>query len=355
MATHQDQILVDDIKNHMELEYQGQLSDNSTTQKDYYCPKVEFQELVYVPGVCTGGGHLTGDASCHCGEPGYNCTSADEGFYVWTTVFMPMDCGGGGASPGGGIGPGSSPISTGPYNPIGGCGGLFAQPCQKLKKTYTKNAGIKTAVVNLGTKVSDSIEQGFTVDNSITSTTANPIQPLSAGSFGTIEIPSQPTHPYIVIAHTHNSPATKTYSVPSWEDLDELSGAIQHNPNFADVTNLIFITITADGTQYAIMIDNFQAFIDYFYWATTDPSQFNLTLFNKKDDNRLLYYYGKKVNNVEIPPKIKENSTDKAQDLKYFMQIAESAGLNVFEMDSTFGTFKEITVINNQIIKTECK
>lgn len=82
---------------------------------------------------------------------------------------------------------------------------------------------------------------------------------------------------------------------------------------------------------------------------------FNLTLFNKKDDNRLLYYYGKKVNNVEIPPKIKENSTDKAQDLKYFMQIAESAGLNVFEMDSTFGTFKEITVINNQIIKTECK
>lgn len=138
MATHQDQILVDDIKNHMELEYQGQLSDNSTTQKALYCPKVPFQEYVWVPGVpCTDPQHHEYGEPCQCDNSPKGCDRAEPGFYIIQMVLLPTDCGGGGASPGGGIGPGSSPISTGPYNPIGwgGISGLKT-PCGKISELF---------------------------------------------------------------------------------------------------------------------------------------------------------------------------------------------------------------------------
>ncbi len=50
-----------------------------------------------------------------------------------------------------------------------------------------------------------------------------------------------------------------------------------------------------------------------------------------------------------------EDGTNKEQDLKYFMEIANNAGLSVFEINASFNTFTQITITNNQLKRTECK
>lgn len=359
IVNHQNKIGNEEVPKHMQLEYMGQIPDNPSVQKALYCPQVPFQEYIWVPGVCSSSQqHETGDPACLCGTPGHmDCTPADEGFYIIQYTLLPTDCGGGGASPGNS--PGTSPITTGPYSPHGSGGinddDLLLDPCQKAKKTFTKNNGIKSSSVNLAAQTSDTVEHGFSVMNNVNSTSPNPVQNLSIGSYGAIYIPLLPTNPYIIIAHTHNSPATATYSVPSWEDMDGISDAIHQNANFADVNNFMYVTITADGTQYAFMIDDITAFTNYFYFPGTDPNDYQPTLFNEKDDNRAIYYYGKKINGKYTDPLIKENSTNKEEDLKYFMEIANNAGLNVFEIDANFNTFTQITMVDNQITRTQCK
>lgn len=308
----------------------------------------EFVDVFYTGEICGASLHYFGETCTHPikATPGFTMTSIQ-----YTSYDM---CQSGGST----TGNGSGTVNTGPYSPQGNGGSyddLFPSPCKKAIKTFTKNAGVKTATVNLVTKVSDSVEHGFSVMNDVSSTSQNPVQNLSVGSYGTVDIPLHPTHPYIVIAHTHNSPSTVTYSVPSWEDMDELSMTIQQFPNFADVENLLFITITADGTRYAFMIEDISAFFNYFYYSGKDPNTYSSTLFNEKENNRRKYYYGEKKNGVETPAKILENTVNKEQDLKYFMEIANNAGLNVFEMDVNFNKLTQITMTNNQIARTECK
>lgn len=264
MVTHQDQIMVDDIKNHMELEYQGQLFGNSTTQKDYYCPKIEFQELVYVPGVCSSEEHHeTGEAGCHCGEPGYNCTPADEGFYVWTTVLIPTDCGGGGASPGGGVTPGSSPINTGPYNPMGSGGGIFdgvlLDPCQKLKADLAKAKAVRnnSNITNqnnqlISTIVSDTNEKGFAFGkDSNGNYKAGPIENLgtNGGNLTLINLG------FTVEGDFHNHNGINT---PSCFSATDIYG-FHNNHSAISSYNIKFVN-GSDDSQYVLTITDQDAF-----------------------------------------------------------------------------------------------
>lgn len=134
--------------------------------------------------------------------------------------------------------------------------------------------------------------------------------------------------------------------------MDAILYAIQIDPNFADIDKFMFVTITSDGTRYAFMINDIDAFNNYFYIPTA--GNWDQDLNTKKSKNRNDYYYGDIINGVKKEPLIQENSTNKEQDLKYFMEIANSAGLNVFEMDENFNTFTQIKLTNNEIKRTPC-
>jgi hypothetical protein len=264
MATHQDQILVDDIKNHMELEYQGQLSDNSTTQKDYYCPKVPFQEYVWVPGVtCTSAEHHVYGESCQCDNSPKGCDRAEPGFYIIQMVLLPTDCGGGGASPGGGIGPGSSPISTGPYNPIGWGGGIYdgvlLDPCQKLKtdlaraKVIRNNSNITNQNNQLtSTIVSDTNEKGFAFGkDSNGNYQAGPIENLgtNGGSLTLNNLGFTVEGDF----HNHNGPNT-----PSCFSATDIYGFYDSHAAISSY-NIKFVN-GSDNSQYVLTITDQDAF-----------------------------------------------------------------------------------------------
>lgn len=137
IVNHQSQIENTEVPKHVQLEYLGQIPENPSVEKAMYCPQVPFQEYIWVPGVCSSSQqHETGDPACLCGTPGHmDCTPADNGFYIIQYTLLPTDCGGGGATPGNG--PGTSPITTGPYNPIGSGGILdFNTPCGKITELF---------------------------------------------------------------------------------------------------------------------------------------------------------------------------------------------------------------------------
>lgn len=105
------------------------------------------------------------------------------------------------------------------------------------------------------------------------------------------------------------------------------------------------------------MIEDILAFKEYFYKPRYHILDFNSELLKNWDYNRNYYYYGLRnpATGKTDPPKILENITNKEQDLKFFMEIANNAGLNVFELDSIFNTFTQITMTNKQITRTQCK
>lgn len=273
IVNHQSQVAKEEVTKHVKLEYLGQLRDGSATQKAMYCPQVAFQQYVWVPGVCSSNQqHETGDPGCLCGTPGHmDCTPADAGFYMIQYVMLPTDCGGG-ASPGNG--PGPSPIYTGPYNPGGGFGST-ANPCDKIKNANVKYSKLKPSLVTIAGTTSQNHENGFFIDASATSTTTNPIQNFPLGTGGTIEIDNNPSQKYVIIVHTHDavgSTGNGTYSVFTWDDLAKINQLIINN--HIDVSNFIFYVITADGTKYAMTIENGAVFQNFFYYL--DPNNVRL-------------------------------------------------------------------------------
>lgn len=256
-----------------------------------------------------------------------------------------------------GVNGGGSEIASSP-NSGGGGGGVtvITSPCEKVKAPFSKVPALKQKTQTLGTQTSQPVEKGFYMSNNTTSTTINPFINLVGGTNGSIELPTSVSHPISVVAHTHNSPATATYSVPSWEDLDDLSKYIQLNPTFVDTENLVLITITADGTRYALTI-NYQAFINFFYWPQLDDDNFDLIRAQRKEDFRKEFYYG--IPSQKIEPKIKEDGQTNEQNLKSFVYMLQraGAGVNVFEINSTYSTFTQISYNPNtdQITRVNCK
>jgi hypothetical protein len=70
-------------------------------------------------------------------------------------------------------------------------------------------------------------------------------------------------------------------------------------------------------------------------------------------DIGIKYLEGGEKDGQTIIPLIQENSTNKEQDLSYFLQMINenSMGINVFEVNSQFNTFTKVTLNPNKTIK----
>ncbi|MBD3863192.1 hypothetical protein [Olleya marilimosa] len=229
--------------------------------------------------------------------------------------------------------------------------------CRKINRQLSKFPNLHQDLLNLKAQTSASIEHGIFIDDTATSTTSNPSQPIPQLPDGSMQPNTNPSSPYVMMAHTHNSPSVSTYSVPSWEDLTSIA-ELSLNGHI-DVSEFVFYLFTADSTSYAITINDASDLADFFL----DTSDTNLN--NPNDPNynenrnkiykltraRVEYYYKK-------PPLIQENSTDYNQDLIHFLTLLKEAdmGLSVFEIDSNITTFTEVTLnnTNDDIVPNNC-
>ncbi|MEG2336040.1 hypothetical protein, partial [Chryseobacterium sp.] len=294
--------------------------------------------------------HETGDPGCLCGTPGHmDCTPANAGFYMIQYVMLPADCGGG-VSPGNG--PGPSPIYTGPYNPGGGFGST-ANPCDKIKNANVKYSKLKPSLVTIAGTTSQNHENGFFIDASATSTTANPIQDFPLGTAGTIEIDNNTSQKYVIIVHTHDavgSTGNGTYSVFTWDDLAKINQLIINN--HIDVSNFIFYVITADGTKYAMTIENGAVFQNFFYYLNTNNVGQTVDM-DKLLNTQKVYdtYYNK-----ETPGLISETSSpaiDKVNFLKFLKDTGLSSGVSLFESNSDFSSYSKISLKSNGTVNSQ--
>lgn len=258
--------------------------------------------------------------------------------------------GGGGGSGSGGGGSANNPnLNTNSIElpiltmPVHGTP-IVISPCSKIKNQFTKFPTLKQSLIDLATTTSQIVENGLFIDNSSTSTTQNPVQTIPTGSSGTIDINANPSIPYLMIAHTHSSPAESTYSVFSFSDLDAIATLINNNHINS---NFVFYVMTADGTRYAMTIDNPQSFSDFFYHPMDHPGE-EFDWGRAKTYTKLVGDY---YNNEPPLPKpfIQENSNNNQIDLKNFLSFLKKAnlGATVFKVSPDFNTFTKVTLSSN--------
>lgn len=305
---------------------------------------------IYVPGsMCYTGEHdyaHIGSCNYATASNGYPPTT---GYYTWDISYGFSDiCGGGGM---GGMPTGPSGGTT----PVGGGSGgtsSLTNDCEKVKKPFNDLPTLRSKVQTLSTKVSDTKEYAITsIKNP---DPANPIIDVPPGLNGVMSVPPNPSNIYTLFAHTHNSPSSSTFSVPSWADLGWISFVYQVNHKVD--SNTVFIVITADGTRYALTISDWAGFTQALYMPT-DPTNYDNNLLQISIGIGQTYFEGGIKGGQEIIPLIKENGTDKEQDLKYFLQMIKenNMGVNVFEIDDQFNTFTRVTLNSNNTIKrTNC-
>lgn len=254
------------------------------------------------------------------------------------TVIWNESCGGGGGDFGG--------ATTSPHGGGGSGLDLPQTPCEKVKNSFTKLPTLQSELSTLSGQTSELNERGrFKV------TTATVIQTPSVNASGEVEFnPFTNNTLYSMMAHTHNSPANTTYSVFSWDDLNNLATLIRKGK--VDTENFVSFLATADGTYYAFTIEDPETFAQFF--AIKSDFDFD-EIIGQKRANAMNKYFdpGKKGN-----PIIKENNTDNVKDEKAFLDFIQdnNIGASLFESNSTFTTFEKVThnITTNNIDKQPC-
>ena len=308
---------------------------------------------------------------CSCDSDPYycGCTSGDDDCV--TTVNIACSLGGGGGSGSGdGSGSGSDGGGLGGEGGGGGSGGgsnndgtedenedslhpfvpigpeLVDEektPCDKVKNIFTNLTNLKSELEFLQSKTSDTKEWGrYKV------TTSNLIQtpPTTAALEVSFPVPSGK---YVMLAHTHNSPASSTYSVFSWEDLEAFAALMKNDK--IDSEQFVAFLITADGTSFALTIDNPDKFKKFF--ALSYEPNFDLSIAEKRVSEAKKYYG---LLDPDPNPIIKENNLDTVADEKAFLDILQNndLGLSLFEVNPTFTAFDKVShdkttgIINKQ-------
>jgi hypothetical protein len=240
-------------------------------------------------------------------------------------------------------GGGTTPMGGG-----GSSGSTFTDDCTKVKKPFNDIPQLKTSAQTLAAQTTDNAEHAITVMQDYDP--ANPITTVSPGINGEMIIPVNPPKKYIYVHHTHNSPSSSTYSVPSWGDLQWIY--IVYNVTHMMDSNTVFMLTTADGTQYALTISDWFGFTQALYMPK-DASSEEMEKAKISSDIGIKYLEGGEKDGQTIIPLIQENSTNKEQDLSYFLQMINenSMGINVFEVNSQFNTFTKVTLNPNKTIK----
>ncbi len=216
-------------------------------------------------------------------------------------------------------------------------------PCDKVKNIFTNLTNLKSELEFLQSKTSDTKEWGrYKV------TTSNLIQtpPTTAALEVSFPVPSGK---YVMLAHTHNSPASSTYSVFSWEDLEAFAALMKNDK--IDSEQFVAFLITADGTSFALTIDNPDKFKKFF--ALSYEPNFDLSIAEKRVSEAKKYYG---LLDPDPNPIIKENNLDTVADEKAFLDILQNndLGLSLFEVNPTFTAFDKVShdkttgIINKQ-------
>lgn len=303
-------------------------------------------EVSYVGGTpCTDPQHHTNPNDCQCGKkPSLECTAPTQGYPTYSYTYGTVDTCGEGGGGGGGLPP------IGGTTPIGGSGSssTLANDCEKVKKPNTIAPMLPKLNKGLDSLTIDHVEYGVTIQQNFPSSPVGIYQGTAAGLGGALSIPKNPSTKYIFVGHSHNSPAKDTYSVPSWADLWWIAQCYQEH-NSVD-SNTVFGLMTADGTRYALMINDWVKFNTVFYVPKngSPPEIEKSTKANEVSKE----YYGEGIDipgMPEVDPKIKMDSTNKEQDLIYFLEMIKKSnmGINVFEMDNTFTKFTRVNLNNN--------
>lgn len=218
-------------------------------------------------------------------------------------------------------------------------------PCDKIKKSIAQNA-IQSEISNMSNKTSDTNEWGR-----YKLTSASVVQTPPSTSSGEVSFPSLVDGKYTMMAHTHNSPASDTYSIFSWVDLEALALLLKKGK--IDTNNFTVFLATADETYYALTIDDTVNFLQFFALGT--DANFDPEIAEKRVEQASIYYGELEKNDN---PKIDYN-TDPLGDEKAFLNFLQdnTLGLSLFESNSDFSIFKKVTYnkTTDNIDKTPCQ
>lgn len=329
-------------KNQLEQEH-ASFSDLSTSRAIVYiCETVEiwvqnFETEGVLDGDPYSGGWVTISSNCYSVTVGYGNGNGSVGDHDGSTSFGGFDANG-------------NPIIT---TPVGNNAG---NPCNKIKKQNDKIPSIKQGLVSLASTTSQNHENGIFTDNTATASTPNPIQniPNISANGASVNVNMNPSNPYTMIAHTHDATGPDgngTYSIFSWDDLTTINALIQNN--HIDPSNFVFYVITADGTTYAMTVDNASSLSNFFY----NPAN---NLGATVDMNRLLETqkkYDKFYNPDIIPKGLIQVDTNPANDKENFLKFMKEAnlGVSLFEVDATFSIYSKLSISSSGVVSpTPC-
>ncbi len=231
-------------------------------------------------------------------------------------------------------------------------------PCQKIENLFTKYPNYRAKLVTLATKTSELVEHGLQIKKDTTPS----ITPIDIGIAGMIKPNPCNTKKYISIAHTHNSPANKTYSVFSHGDLAFMARSLYCNK--IKTNEFVAFLMTADGTRYAMTIEKpskLKKLHNYLYYVNKIDNLDILTIANTND----MFSRGKKYRekldkyyfNTKDDPKIKVNSNSNSDDELAFLEMLKkhNLGVTLFEVNPTFTTFTKVSVNDSGVkIDEDC-
>lgn len=263
---------------------------------------------------------------------------------------------GAGAGPRGGSNPsGNGPILTTPVFG-GGLSNSLANPCKKVKEQTNKYQNLKPSLINLATTTTQSQENGFYVDDTATSTTANPINNLSSNAGGSLNIPYLPNpKKYSVLAHTHDasgSDGNGTFSIFSFGDLQKIAQLITLNQ--IDESFVFFVS-TADGTNYALTIDWPSKFAEYFDERKDTTIPLSITNRDYEKAGKLDIIEKKYYSNTPAVGKITRTSNP-TDDKNLFLTMMKELKLDIsiFEVTDNFNTFSKLQLKKGIVTATPC-
>lgn len=301
---------------------------------------------------CNNPDHLFTVTSVDCSMTGAGGTGAGSGYSGGNGGTIGSEPGvghsGGGSGNSGGTGNNGStnpPVITAP---------VYVTPadCITISDQFTKFPSLKQELVNLAGTTSQNHENGIFIDQSATVQTANPFQTIPQGTGGMIKINTNPSQPYVMLAHTHDaygSDGTGTYSIFSSGDMAVISNLIQKDK--IDLDNFVFYVITADGTRYAMTISCAECLKPFCY-----PCESSGT--GTPVDMARLLKTGALIDNTYNSDDGIHSQSNPIDDTKKFLEFikAGNLGINLFEVDETFTSFEKLELDSktNSIIRKPC-
>ncbi|MDT0295007.1 hypothetical protein ACFQ3R_05575 [Mesonia ostreae] len=302
----------------------------------------------YFPDHCCSGQHIYGEA-CNCTEAEGQAQDSGETFMT----FLGCPNGDGGDAPS------SPPSSTSGPNHPGGSNSHSTLPascrkcieneedeeeeiltsCEKIKKAFEDFPNLKTKLQAIKTKTSETVEHGFYALKG-----GSGIEDQAPGTNGKIDFNQNPLKKYVIIAHSHNSLASETYSVFSWDDLYWLANAIRKGS--IKTSKFVMFLTTADGTNYALTISNRSSFKNFF--ADMD----NMSLTEQAKFSKMEQVQKNAFSKKEAPIKeSNQTTTELANEEREFLKMLQNAdlGAEVFEFDANFENPKELSLTNPNI------